>query len=77
MPSYSFLHRKALSRDGKLASQCVIAMAEAILSETEARVKEMQQFATALRRNLSRWKRMSAHGRQMASELCASIESAR
>jgi MerR family copper efflux transcriptional regulator len=65
-----------LSKDGKPACQCVIAMAEATLSETEARVNEMQQFATALRKNLFRWKRMSAQGGKMASEFCALIESA-
>jgi DNA-binding transcriptional MerR regulator len=59
---------------GKEACRCVVSIAEATLSETETKLKEMQRFREALARHLSRWKRNSKS--RAAAEFCALIESA-
>ena len=62
-----------LRGQGRATCRCVLAMAEATLSETESRLKQLQEFRDALAMNLKRWKRQ-ARG-PMAAEFCALIES--
>jgi len=50
----------------------VVAMAEATLSETQARLKELEHFRYALAHHLARWKRNS---KKAPAEFCALIES--
>jgi hypothetical protein len=59
---------------GKETCRCVVSMAEATLSETEAKLKELRRFREALARHLGRWKRNSKS--KAAAEFCALIESA-
>ena len=63
-----------LRGQGRKTCQCVIAMAEATLSETETKLKELSKFKEALTRNLVRWKRK--RGGPMAAEFCVLIENA-
>jgi len=63
----------SLRGQGKETCRCVISMAEATLAETEAKLKELQEFRNALTNNLERWKRLP-RGRHVA-EFCALIES--
>lgn len=63
----------SLRGQGKETCRCVISIAEATLAETEAKLKELQEFRDALRNNLERWKRLP-RGRHVA-EFCALIES--
>lgn len=58
----------------KETCRCVVSMAEATLSETETKLKEIQRFREALARHLGRWKRNSKS--KAAAEFCALIESA-
>lgn len=60
---------------GEPACRCVVQMAEATLGETENKLRELQAFADGLRKNLHRWRTMTARGNEMASEFCALIES--
>jgi len=64
-----------LRGQGQPTCRCVVAMAEATLSETESKLKEMQRFAEALKRNVTRWRTQSKSGGKMAAEFCALIES--
>lgn len=64
-----------LRQQGEPPCDCVVAMAEATLSETEAKLKEMRRFAAGLKKNLTRWRTARASGRKMAAEFCALIES--
>ena len=61
---------------GRQTCRCVIAMAEATLSDTEQRLKELQRFTKALRINLAHWQKVSATGQTMAVEFCGLIEGA-
>jgi len=67
--------RRILSLRGQGRETCrsVIAMGEARLSETESKLKQLQEFRDLLAMNLKRWKRQ-ARG-PMAAEFCALIES--
>jgi MerR family transcriptional regulator, copper efflux regulator len=64
-----------LRGQGRPTCRCVIAMAEATLSETEDKLQEMLRFADGLRKNLARWRKASGSGKKMAAEFCALIES--
>ena len=64
-----------LRGQGTPTCRCVIAMAEATLSETESKLKEMQHFADGLTKNLARWRKTSGSGKKMAAEFCTLIES--
>ena len=59
---------------GKATCRCVIAMAEATLSETETKLKELQRFRDNLKSNLTRWQKVSGREKAVA-EFCALIES--
>src|SRR5439155_15818356 len=57
---------------GKETCRCVIAMAETTLSETEAKLKQLESFRDALAYHLSRWKRNSRS--RAVAEFCTLIE---
>lgn len=59
---------------GKATCRCVIAMAEATLSETETKLRELQIFRDNLKSNLTRWQKVSGR-KQAVAEFCALIES--
>ena len=65
-----------LRGEGKTTCRCVLAIAEATLSETERKLKELQNFRDALKETVIRWRNTSATGGKMAAEFCALIESA-
>lgn len=64
----------SLRGQGKETCRCVIAMAEATLSETETKLKELRNFRDRLGTNLERWKRKRRG--PLAAEFCALIEAA-
>lgn len=64
-----------LRSQGQPACDCVIRMAEATLSETEQKVRELQTFAEGLRQNLRRWRRLTRQGKNCAAEFCDLIDS--
>lgn len=64
----------SLRGHGKETCRCVIAMAEATLSETETKLKELSKFRDNLTTNLTRWKRQGRG--PIAAEFCALIEGA-
>jgi MerR family mercuric resistance operon transcriptional regulator len=64
----------SLRGQGKETCGCVIAMAEATLSETETKLRELHKFKNTLTTNLTRWKR-TRRG-PIATEFCALIETA-
>ena len=64
-----------LREQGKPACQCVMAIAQATLSEKEIQLRELESFTQALRENLERWQRDAASGKKCASEFCELIES--
>jgi MerR family transcriptional regulator, copper efflux regulator len=63
----------SLRGQGRATCRCVLAMAEATLSETETKLNELQAFRDALAIDLKRWKRQ-VRG-PTAAEFCALIES--
>lgn len=65
----------SLRGEGKTTCRCVLAIAEATLSETENKLKELQRFRNALKRNVENWRTVNRSGGQMAAEFCALIES--
>lgn len=62
-----------LRGQGKETCRCVIAMAEATLAETEAKLQELSKFKESLATNLKRWRRRRRG--PIAAEFCALIES--
>jgi DNA-binding transcriptional MerR regulator len=69
--------RRVLSLRGQGAStcRCVLSMAEATLSETEAKLKQLQSFHDALAANLQKWRKLSSKGADLKAEFCKLIES--
>lgn len=59
---------------GRATCCCVVAMAEATLSETEAKLKALQKFRDNLAANLTRWRKPARRGKAAAA-FCALIES--
>lgn len=59
---------------GRETCVCVIRIAEASLSEVEAKLRELQAFRNGLTENLARWRRTSGKGARPAAEFCALIE---
>ena len=57
---------------GKMTCRCVMAMAEATLSETDLKLKHLRAFRKGLADNLERWKRSPK--RKAGAEFCALIE---
>ena len=58
---------------GKETCRCVVAMAEATLAHTEAKLNELTQFRDALKGNLRRWRAVERG--KIGAEFCALIES--
>ena len=58
---------------GKETCRSVVAMAEATLSETQAKLKELQHFRDVLAHHLARWKQNSKS--KARAEFCTLIES--
>ena len=58
---------------GKETCRSVVAMAEATLAETQAKLKDLQQFHDALAHYLARWKQNSKS--KARAEFCRLIES--
>jgi DNA-binding transcriptional MerR regulator len=54
--------------------RCVIAMAEATLSETEKKLSDLRQFADLMRENLARWRTTPLRAHNLAGEFCRLIE---
>jgi MerR family mercuric resistance operon transcriptional regulator/MerR family gold-responsive transcriptional activator of gol and ges genes len=65
----------SLRGQGRETCRCVIAIAEATLTETEEKLRELQNFHDALKKTLARWRRLSGRSGRMAAEFCALIES--
>ena len=59
-------------RGGKATCQCVIGMAEATLSETDIKLRQLRAFRKGLADNLERWKNGSHC--KAGAEFCALIE---
>ena len=57
---------------GKATCLCVIGMAEATLSETDIKLRQLRAFRKGLADNLERWKNGSHH--KAGAEFCALIE---
>jgi MerR family copper efflux transcriptional regulator len=66
-------HILNLRGQGRETCRCVLAMAEATLSETKVKLDELQKFHDRLARNLKRWKQQMRG--PIAAEFCALIES--
>lgn len=67
-----------LRSQGQPACECVVRMAEATLSETERKLRELQNFAEGLRQNLQHWRQVAGrkgHGNNCVAEFCGLIES--
>jgi DNA-binding transcriptional MerR regulator len=59
---------------GTETCRCVIAIAEATLSDTEEKLRELQQFRGRLKRAVTQWKRSTARRRNCHAEFCDLIE---
>lgn len=63
-----------LRGSGEETCRCVIAMAEATLAETEAKLTDMQSFVDALRKNLARWRKAPTKRAHIVADFCKLIE---
>jgi MerR family mercuric resistance operon transcriptional regulator len=61
---------------GAATCRCVIAIAEATLSETAEKLRDLQQFHDRLKRAVTEWKRSTARRRTCHAEFCDLIEQA-
>ncbi|GIW44081.1 MAG: heavy metal-responsive transcriptional regulator [Candidatus Binatia bacterium] len=69
-------HILNLQGRGKETCRCVLAMAEATLTATEEKLKDLQRFHEQLRKMIVRWRRRLSNRRlPLAAEFCALIES--
>lgn len=64
----------SLRGQGAETCRCVIAIAEATLSETEEKLHELQEFHDRLKRAVTGWKRSAARRRNCRAEFCDLIE---
>src|SRR2546425_5512679 len=64
----------SLRGQGKETCQCVIAIAEATLAETEYKLRELQHFYDRLQRHVAKWKRTAGRPRNICGEFCNLIE---
>ena len=62
----------SLRGQGKETCRCVVAMAEATLTETQSKLEELRKFKDTLATNLTRWKRKRRG--PIAAEFCTLIE---
>lgn len=63
-----------LRGQGAATCRCVIAIAEATLSDTEEKLRELQEFRDRLKRAVTEWKRNAARRRKCHAEFCDLIE---
>jgi DNA-binding transcriptional MerR regulator len=63
-----------LHGEGKETCCCVIAIAEATLSDTEEKLRELQAFRDRLKQAVAEWKRSTARRRTCHAEFCDLIE---
>lgn len=63
-----------LHGEGKETCCCVIAIAEATLSDTEEQLRELQAFRDRLKQAVAEWKRSTARRRKCHAEFCDLIE---
>lgn len=66
------IRRIIAMRAGKETCQCVIGMAEATLSETDLKLKQLRAFRKGLADNLERWRKTPRA--KAGAEFCALIE---
>jgi DNA-binding transcriptional MerR regulator len=66
------IRRIVSMRGGKDTCRCVIGMAEATLSETDMKLKQLRAFRKGLADNLTRWKKTPRS--TAGAEFCALIE---
>jgi len=64
----------SLRGQGTETCRCVIAIAEATLSETGQKLRELQEFHDRLKRALIAWKQSAARRRKCPAEFCDLIE---
>ncbi len=64
----------SLRGQGTETCRCVIAIAEATLSETGQKLRELQEFHDRLKRALIAWKQSAARRRECPAEFCDLIE---
>ena len=64
-----------LRGEGRTTCRCVLAIAEATLSETEAKLRELQKFRDGLKKQVRQWRAKTQSGGKMAADFCALIES--
>ena len=64
-----------LRGEGRTTCKCVLAIAEATLSETERKLKELQNFRDGLKRHVQEWGSQTKSGGKMVADFCALIES--
>jgi DNA-binding transcriptional MerR regulator len=64
----------SLREMGAATCRCVVAIAEATLSDTEAKLRELRQFHRRLKRAVADWKRGTARRRKCHPEFCDLIE---
>jgi DNA-binding transcriptional MerR regulator len=63
-----------LRGQGSETCRCVIAIAEATLSETGQKLRELQEFHDRLKCALTAWKQSAARRRRSRAEFCELIE---
>ena len=64
-----------LRGEGETTCRCVLAIAEATLSETEEKLKELQGFRDGLKKHVEGWRNQRKNGGKMAADFCTLIES--
>ena len=64
----------SLRGQGPETCRCVIAIAEATLSETGQKLRELQEFYDRLKHALPAWKQTAARRRRSRAEFCDLIE---
>lgn len=64
-----------LRGEGKTTCRCVLSIAEATLTETEAKLRELESFRDGLKQHVEQWRNDTKSGGKMAAEFCALIES--
>lgn len=64
-----------LRGEGTTTCRCVLSIAEATLGETEAKLRELENFRDGLKKHVEQWRSKTKSGGKMAAEFCALIES--
>jgi DNA-binding transcriptional MerR regulator len=64
----------SLRGEGRTTCRTVLAIAEATLADTEAKLRDLQKFRDSLAANVKRWRNLPAR-RKCAAEFCDLIES--